>query len=90
MLKFNRIITVKIGEKQISVTGRQKVRVEDEAFKKQLLAIGTFEEVEDGVLRYSGRLTVLDSDSKEHEVDMEGYVPLTSKDLPARFKKDFI
>lgn len=90
MVKLNRIITVKVGEKQVAFTGREKFVVEDAAFKKQLLALGTFAEQDDGSLRYSGTMTVQDKDGVHHDVDAEGYAAVARADLSEAAKKVFI
>lgn len=90
MLKFNQVMTIGVGNKSVSFTGRDKFRVKDEAFKKALLALGTVAEQEDGTLRYTGDVTFIDADGAEHKVDADGYLHVDAKALPPQARKDFI
>ena len=94
MIKYNRIMTAGLGDgpsaKTVSFTGREKFRVDDDAFKKGLIAIGIFREQEDGTLRYVGDITVTDKQGAEHKVDADGYLPLRLQDLPELVRRDFV
>lgn len=91
MIKFKQLMTFGVGNKSVSFTGREPFRVEnDAAFEIALLALGVFERLDDGSLRYSGRVTVIDNDGVEHRVDAEGRLPLKKSDLHGGADKEFI
>ena len=87
MLKFCQPMTCSVGAKTVSYTGREPFEVEDEGFRKALLAIGIFEEVPPEVeggpalLRYSGKVTVPLKGGAEAEVDRLGFLKADKKDL---------
>jgi hypothetical protein len=80
-----------VGEKSISYTGREPFRLDDADFEAALLATGCFENLEDGTMRYSGKVSVKDKACKEHQVDARGYLSLSKDDMPnGKDRKDFI
>ena len=82
MIKFKQLMMHGVGKQTVSFTGREPFQVKDEKFKADLLAHGVFEELEDGSLRYSGAVTVLDKNGKTHQVDKDGYLDVEKSELP--------
>lgn len=83
-------MTYGVGSKSVSFTGRDPFPMEDEDFKKELLHRGCFKEVGEGMLKYSGGVTVIDKNGKEHKVRDDGYIKLEKSDLPNGGKGSFI
>lgn len=81
MMKLVQLMTYRIGEQTITFTGREPFIIEDAAFAQALLALGVFERLDDGSLRYSGRLTVPLADGSTREVDPRGFMACDKKDL---------
>ncbi|MBS3927813.1 MAG: hypothetical protein KGZ65_04395 [Sphingomonadales bacterium] len=90
-MKFIQLMTCKIGDKSVTYTGRQPFRIDnDAAFEAALLAIGVFERLEDGTMRYSGGVTVPLKDGGEAKVDVDGNIQHGKADLLAYDKGSFI
>ncbi len=91
MIKFCQMMTYSIGSKSVSYAGREPFRLDDPEFEKDLLATGCFEKLEDGTMRYSGRVSVKDNLGVEHCVDERGYLNMKKDDLVGgKDRKDFI
>ena len=86
MKKFNQQMTAGVGNKTVAFVGRTPFRIKDAAFEKALLSIGTFKKLKDGTLRYSGRITLIDLDGKEHKGNADGYLDVSK----GRFKPEII
>ena len=82
MMKFTQIRTHGVGKKSITYTGREPFVVDDPEFEKQLLDCGVFEKMEDGTLRYSGKVTVFDENGGEHFVNSMGYLKGDKVEFP--------
>jgi len=81
MIKFTQTMTVGVGEKSVTFTGREPFPMDDADLKKNLIAIGTFTEQENGDLVYSGKVSVPMADGKEREVDARGFIACQKSDL---------
>ncbi len=91
MIKFTQMMTYGVGGKSVSFSGREPFRIDDHDFELQLLATGCFERLEDGTMRYSGRVSVKDNLGVERCVDERGYLSIKKDDLVGgKDRKDFI
>ena len=89
-IKFTQLMTYKIGDDSVSFTGREPFRVDDPQFEKALLSVGVFEKLEDGTMRYSGKVSVPMKDGNDALVETDGYVPCDKKDLHDAVKGVFL
>lgn len=81
MMKFTQELTFSVGENSVTFNGRDPFTIENAAFKRDLLAIGVFEEQENGDLVYTGKVSVPMKDGTEREVDPRGFIAANRADL---------
>lgn len=75
-------ISYKIGVfPEIKFIGRKPIAIGNEAHKKILLSLGIFEEVGQGMLRYSGRAFYKEDDGNILEIDKNGHLPKNRADI---------
>ncbi len=89
MMKFPQLMTYGVGDKQVTFTGREPFAMDDAEFKKALLAVGVFESLDGGLMRYSGKVSVPGKDGKEHLVSPDGYVNLKKSEFENEPKDSF-
>ena len=90
MIKFNQPMQYGVGEKRVAFVGRDPFPVDDAELKKGLLAVGVFEDLGDGTMRYSGKVSVPLKDGREVEVDARGYIAVSKSDLAVPSSPSFI
>lgn len=81
MIKFTQLMTFGLGDKTVSFNGREPFTIGDKDFKKELLAIGVFEEQENGDLVYSGAVSVPMKDGSEANIDPRGFLAVNKDDM---------